>query len=196
MASAANTTRQNTNKTANQGGSAARGGGDEPRVYAACLASYAAGILHGRWISADQEPEDIQAEIHQMLAESPEPGAEEWAFHDNQSLPGLGEFEAVETVAKMGRLVTEHGYDLVAGVMGHLGDVDEVELALSEHYQGEWKSLSDWACDWFEQTGELQSLPESLAPYFDYDAWARDAELNGDVLVVDAGGSVHILWSR
>ena len=68
-----------TRDIASQGGSAVMGGGDEPRAYASCLASYNAGVLHGRWISADQDPEDIQAEIDQMLAESPEPGAEEHA---------------------------------------------------------------------------------------------------------------------
>ncbi|MFC1609843.1 antirestriction protein ArdA [Myxococcota bacterium] len=188
MASTTNTTRQEARHSV--------GRDDEPRAYAACISSYAAGVLHGRWISADQDPDDIQAEIEQMLAESPEPGAEEFAWHDYCGLPGLGELESVETVAKVGRLVVEHGYDLVAGLMAPFSDVDEVETALLEQYQGSWDSLTDWACDWLEQTGELQSLPESLAPYFDYDAWARDAELNGDVYTVEVDGSVHVFWGR
>ncbi|MFC1610276.1 antirestriction protein ArdA [Myxococcota bacterium] len=196
MASAANTTRQNKNNNTSQGGSAPRGGGDEPRAYAACISSYNSGILHGLWISADQDPDDIQAEIEQMLAESPEPGAEEHAFHDYDNLPGLGEFESVETVAKVGHLVVEHGYDLVAGLMGHFSNLDEVETALTEQYQGAWDSVSDWACDWLEQTGELRALPANLASYFDYEAWARDAELNGNIFAVHVGGSVHVFWAR
>ena len=29
-----------------------------PKIYVACLASYNAGILHGRWIDADQDADD------------------------------------------------------------------------------------------------------------------------------------------
>ena len=49
---------------------------DTPRIYVACLASYNAGILHGRWIDADNGAEQVQEEIENMLAESPEYGAE------------------------------------------------------------------------------------------------------------------------
>ena len=33
---------------------------DSPKIYVACLASYNAGQLHGEWILADQEPQEIQ----------------------------------------------------------------------------------------------------------------------------------------
>ncbi|NIJ81204.1 antirestriction protein ArdA [Xanthomonas cannabis] len=45
-----------------------------PRIYAACLASYNNGVLHGRWIdlyAADLD--DVQGEIAEMLRESPHP---------------------------------------------------------------------------------------------------------------------------
>lgn len=44
-----------------------------PRVYIACLASYNNGTLHGAWIDADQEPEDIQDAINQILRDSKYP---------------------------------------------------------------------------------------------------------------------------
>lgn len=44
-----------------------------PRVYVACLASYNAGTLHGRWIDADQDADDIASEVAAMLRESPYP---------------------------------------------------------------------------------------------------------------------------
>lgn len=45
----------------------------ERRIYVACLASYNAGILHGRWIDADQTAEEITEEVERMLEDSPEP---------------------------------------------------------------------------------------------------------------------------
>ena len=44
-----------------------------PRIYAACLASYNNGALHGVWIDADQDPESITEKIRLMLRESPYP---------------------------------------------------------------------------------------------------------------------------
>ena len=56
---------------------------ETPRIYVACLAAYNNGRLHGRWIDAAQEADDIQTDVQAMLAESPQPGAEEWAIHDS-----------------------------------------------------------------------------------------------------------------
>lgn len=38
-----------------------------PKIYVACLAAYNNGILHGRWIDADQDADEIRAGIAEML---------------------------------------------------------------------------------------------------------------------------------
>ncbi len=48
------------------------------RIYVACLASYNAGILHGEWIDASDDPEEMQASIDAMLSRSRQPDAEDW----------------------------------------------------------------------------------------------------------------------
>ncbi|RAN32203.1 antirestriction protein ArdA, partial [Hyphomonas pacifica] len=53
---------------------------DRPRIYVACLAAYNNGCLHGRWIGATT-PDEIMEKVRAMLADSPLPGAEEWAIH-------------------------------------------------------------------------------------------------------------------
>jgi antirestriction protein len=45
----------------------------EPKIYVACLADYNAGRLHGAWIDADQDPDDIEREVWAMLRESKDP---------------------------------------------------------------------------------------------------------------------------
>ncbi|WP_024353472.1 antirestriction protein ArdA [Brevundimonas naejangsanensis] len=42
-----------------------------PRIYVACLAAYNNGFLHGAWIDADQDADQIRVEIAAMLARSP-----------------------------------------------------------------------------------------------------------------------------
>lgn len=43
------------------------------RIYVACLASYNSGILHGRWIEATADADEMQEEISTMLRASPCP---------------------------------------------------------------------------------------------------------------------------
>ena len=61
-------------------------------IYAACLASYNAGRLHGVWIDATQDVDHTDADIRVMLSESFEPDAEEWAIHDYENMPPQGEY--------------------------------------------------------------------------------------------------------
>ena len=85
--------------------------GETPRIYAACLAAYNNGHLHGRWIDATQDPEAIQAEISEMLGKSPIPLTEEWAIHDYEGFEGatLHEYSGIEKVAAMAAFIVERG---------------------------------------------------------------------------------------
>src|SRR5713226_7065571 len=95
---------------------------ESPQIYVADLAAYNEGHLHGAWIDATQDPEDIGAEISAILAKSPVAGAEEWAIHDYQDFGSLrlSEHESLETVSKAAKLIAEHG-DVFAALVDHLG---------------------------------------------------------------------------
>ncbi len=186
-----------THDTANDGPGGEAGSRDEdsPRIYAACLAAYNNGRLHGRWIDATQDPGDIQSEIGAMLAASPVPGAEEWAIHAYEGYQGarLEEYAGIEKARALAFFIVEHGR-LGAKLLEHFGgDLDEAEAAF-EDYAGEHRSLADFAREITEETTEI---PERLANYIDYDAIARDMELNGEVFTVELGfEAVHVFWSR
>lgn len=45
----------------------------EQRIYVACLASYNNGILHGEWIDATSDSDEMQEEVNRILRTSPEP---------------------------------------------------------------------------------------------------------------------------
>ena len=78
-----------------------------PRIYVACLASYNAGILHGRWIDCDQGVDHIEEEVAAMLKESTQQFAEEWAIHDHQFLGNIDEYTSFDTCAAIGEALTE-----------------------------------------------------------------------------------------
>jgi antirestriction protein len=171
---------------------------ESPRIYVACLASYNSGILHGAWIAADQAPDDIHAKIQSMLAKSKEPVAEEWAIHDYEGFHGrrLAEYESIETVAHIANLIAEHG-QLGAELLAHCDDSPEAaRAAISDGYQGAFDSPAHWAEQLLEDCGDLAQIPERLRGYFDFESYARDAELSGDIFVIEIDRQHHVFWSR
>ena len=174
---------------------------DTPRIYVACLASYNNGKLHGRWIDADQDAGDIRTEIGAMLNDSPEPDAEEWAIHDFEHFGNLrlSEWEDIEQVTELAKLIAEHG-SVLAGLVDHVGGFQYLEHArqlMEDGYAGAHDSLEDFAYELLEDTGQLESIPENLRPYPDYEKFARDLELGGDVFTIDDDNDkVHVFWNR
>ncbi|HEY0714889.1 MAG TPA: antirestriction protein ArdA [Polyangia bacterium] len=178
-----------------------RGTGEQPtrpKIWVGDLGAYNAGILHGRWIEAAQEPEEIQAEIDEMLAASPRPGAEEWAIFDQEGWGGLdlGEHEDLDTVTRVAKGIEEHGA-MFAALVAHFGGaahVDEAEQSVEDGYQGTFSDLADWAANYADDTGV--ECAEPWRQYIDFDRWGRDAELGGDIFTIDTPDGVAVFFSH
>ena len=176
-----------------------------PAIYVASLADYVNGRLHGVWLDAARDADEIHADIAAMLARSPEPGAEEFAIHDYEQFGHwrVGEYDSVEQVSRIARGIAEHGhaYSAWADILdGHLDTIDpdsEAE-AFHEAYLGHYASLADYAeqmADDLGYTAELAKLPEHVQQYthIDYAAIARDLEASGDIATLsDPEGGVWI----
>ena len=117
-----------------------------PKIYVACLAAYNNGYLHGQWIDANQDKDNIYSEIQDMLSKSPIPNAEEWAIHDYEGFGGLrlSEYEDIEKVADIAVLIEEHGQAWCA-YAGYVGMEYATKEGFEEAYQGEWDSEEDFA---------------------------------------------------
>jgi len=165
------------------------------RIYVACLAAYNNGVLHGAWIDAQQDADALQWAIWDMLKTSPIEGAEEWAIHDYEGFEGapISEYTGMEEIAALAAFIGEHGA-LGGELIGHFcGNLNEARTAIEDSYAGEYTSLSDFAQEMTEERGDI---PEHLAFYIDYDAMARDMEIN-DVFTVETGfEEIHVFWAR
>ena len=163
-----------------------------PRIYCACLASYNAGTLHGSWIDADQDAEAIREEIAEMLADSPEPGAEEWAIHDYEGFGELSlhEFEGIDQVAELGRAIAEHG-EAFAAYAADIGADHATVEGFEEAYCGEWDSETAYAEDLFDEC-YAHDIPENLRCYIDYEAFSRDLFIDGYTSSPNPGGGVWV----
>lgn len=164
-----------------------------PRIYVACLAAYNNGYLHGAWIDVDQDADDIRGEISAMLARSPIKGAEEYAIHDYEGFEGvtIREYTSIESVARMGAFIAEHGA-LGAGLLEQfVGDIDQAETALQDCYHGQHASLGDYMEELTVESGV--TIPEALRYYIDREAMARDAEMGGEFFTIEtARDEVHV----
>lgn len=162
-----------------------------PRIYVASLSDYVAGRLVGQWIDLDETTtaDDIQEAITAMLATSPEPLAEEWAIHDYDEMPNLGEYPDLETVATAARGIAEHGEPFRAWVELHaIGWIDADPDGFQEQYLGEYEDEKDYAYEYVESTGMFDGVNESISNYFDYDAFARDLFMDLDSAPAPGGG--------
>lgn len=169
---------------------------EKPSIYVADLAAYNNGYLHGVWIDATQELDNIWDQVKEMLKASPVgKEAEEWAIHDYMGFEGvyISEHQCFETARELALFVEERG-ELGAKVLDQFGgDIEQAGRALEESYAGEYKNLADFA---EELTTDTSEVPQHLEYYIDYEAMGRDLELGGDVYSIElAYEEVHIFWN-
>lgn len=167
-----------------------------PRIYVACLAAYNNGFLHGAWIDADRDADQIRDEIAAMLARSPVEDAEEYAIHDYEGFEGvsISEFGCLDRVSRIAAFIAEHGA-LGVGLLEHFsGNMDQAESTLEDCYHGQFVSLADYT---EELTTESVTIPEAVRYYVDWEAMARDAEMGGDLFTIEtAHGEMHVFSNR
>ena len=163
-----------------------------PRIYVASLSDYNAGILHGDWIEADQEPDALSDAVQEMLDRSPTDGAEEFAIHDFEGFGhyGVSEYDSLDWISRVARGIAEHGPAF--GAWADRCNQDEDELArFDDAYMGAWSSVEKYAEELLDDLGYLravdEAVPDMLQPYVRVDiaAFAHNLELSGDLTVAE-----------
>lgn len=168
---------------------------DGPRIYAASLSDYNNGRLHGEWISANQDADEISERIQRMLARSTEPAAEEWAIHDYEGFGPfhLSEYETLDTVARLGQGIAQHGRAF-GHWAAHVGTEPEVLDRFDEVYLGKWRSMEDYAEQLLEDLGinPDEVGPDMLRPYLSFNLEAFAEDLSYELHVGTDPDGVHI----
>lgn len=163
-----------------------------PRIYVACLASYNAGILHGKWLDIDDysNVEELQEAIRQMLAESPEPDAEEYAIHDYEGFGGYNvqEYDDMADLFTLSELIGEHG-PIIADFLGHyMCDFSELAEKFEQAYCGCYTDEEDYARELIDNCYDIEEKMGNLANYFDYEAFTRDLFMSDNFSISDDDG--------
>ncbi|WP_316202992.1 MULTISPECIES: antirestriction protein ArdA [unclassified Bradyrhizobium] len=185
------------------------------RFYAACLASYNNGRLHGVWVDASDDIDAMQDAINAMLRASacpnvmvthPEtgesvPSAEEWAIHDHEGFGKLDEYAGLASIVEafnINEVAEEH--DIPFAVLREaMSDANASEAAdfISDRYRGKYDTWRDFAEQFTEETQDMKAIPEWLQAHIDWDSIAREFEMCGDFSGYrHDGGDLYIFWNH
>jgi len=158
-------------------------------IYVADLAAYNNGILQGAWLDVDGfDKDDIQSAIHELMVKW---GVEEWAIHDYENFPQcFGEYPDFGELAKYIKATESHGKEVVDAYL-EIFDFTEIEQ-IEDRFYGVYDSDEDFAYSYLDDSGEINSIPEHLRYYFDYESWLSDQVLNGTFSYVRANFKTYI----
>ena len=145
---------------------------NDSQIYVACLAAYNSGTLHGEWITPATTKDELQEQINKILKSSPVADAEEWAVHDYNDFPNLGEYPDLDKIIEVQEAITEHGADVVHGFLENWSVEDLAHIG--DAYYGTYASFSDFAEQLAHDTIEGLNDNSTLARYFNYEAFERD----------------------
>jgi len=166
----------------------------KPRIYCGTYAKYNAGNLAGAWLDLEDYTDtdafyDACRELHKDETDP------EYMFQDFEGFPRALYSESPDQ-DKLEKLYswlgkTEDERAIVAAYWDSIdGDADP-DTAL-EAYAGTYSTEADWAEEFLKDTGALESIPENLRYYFDFEAYARDCRLSGDVTFCDSPEGVMV----
>jgi antirestriction protein len=168
-----------------------------PRIYVADLAAYNNSRLHGIWLDAGRDVEELWADVQAMLAASPVPDAEEVAIHDHEDFTGypLGEHEDLAFVSRLAKGIAEHGQAFAA--YADWNRQEDPELArFGEHYEGTHPTREAWAeevaNEVFEWPRYREVIPEPLRGNVTLDLTSLALELEQHRHVVEGDEGVYV----
>lgn len=165
------------------------------RIYVGTYAKYNNGSIAGAWLDLeDYSDRDAFYEACKKLhANEPDP---ELMFQDFEGFPRSFYSESNVPAELWDWLeLDESDRDMLAAYQHGVESDGTIEQA-REAFAGTADSESDWAATWLEETGGLDGVPKHLENYIDFEAYARDARLGGDVSFVRYEGTLYVFHNH
>lgn len=160
------------------------------KVYVGTYRKYNNGSIQGDWL--DLEDYDNKAEFYEACLELHSDEEDpELMFQDWEEIPRryITESSIEEDLWDWLKLSPQER-EIASTYLEEVDHSADLEVAL-EAFDGEHDSEVDWAADFWDQTGMLNQVPEFAQSYIDYEAFARDARLGGDMTFVQKGRKVR-----
>ena len=151
-----------------------------PKIYVGTYKKYAEGSIKGAWLDLEDyvDKDEFIAACLELHKDEVDP---ELQFQDHEGVPSMFISESwidPEFWAYM-EYEDHHNGNAKQAYMACFDTWDEGQF--EERFRGEFNSWREMAEEFIEETGMLSEVPESLQYYFDYEAYARDMRLGGDM---------------
>jgi antirestriction protein len=160
-----------------------------PQLYVGTYAKYNAGSIKGAWLDLEDysDKESFLKACAELHSDEADP---EFMFQDFEGFPRELYSESSvseELFAWLG--LDEDDRELLAVYVEHVDQSGTIEDA-RESFSGKFDSEEDWAANFLEDTGGLEGVPDHLRNYIDFEAYARDARMGGDMIFARHDGDV------
>lgn len=165
-----------------------------PKVWIAALGAYNDGQLHGRWVDAGRNVDEVWQDVRDILATSPVADEQEFGIFDHEGFYGLDihEYEPLDRVATIATGIRLHGEGF-AHWLAYAGtdDLESAEEAFEQAYVGEFEDDDELKRHLEQEAGVEAALKTVerklgwLALYvtFDADSYYEHLQVNGDLHV-------------
>lgn len=167
-------------------------------IYLTNLGKYNEGELVGEWVQLPISNEELQ-KVFERIGINKE--YEEYFITDYEcDFYEIGEYESISTLNEMAEKfddLDEEQEQVVKVLMSECGyDLDgAIEKAESGDYRiyTDCNDMTDVAYAVVEECDYLRNVPETVARYFDYEAFGRDLGIEGSFHFLDNGDYIEII---
>lgn len=149
------------------------------KIYVGTYAKYNSGSIEGKWLDLEDyaDKDEFEAACRALHADEDDP---EFMFQDWEDIPDAFISECRIASEFWSYLDSDADEGAKAAYMACFDRWDEGDF--NDHYRGEYDSWEDMAEALLDDAGDIESIPEHLRYYFDYEKYARDLRLNGDLV--------------
>jgi antirestriction protein len=174
-----------------------------PRIYVADLAAYTNGHLHGEWMDATQDVDELWEQVEAMLSRSPVQDAEEIAIHDFEGFRGVTvhEYAKLDDVVELARAIEEHGEPFAVWLNRNCSDnLRDALETFEDAYIGQFRNEDELGEHLIEMLGVEEVMTFICNNYpalalwinFDTEAYMRDLDYGGEIMTHENGdGTIY-----
>lgn len=163
-----------------------------PRVYVGTYAKYNSGNLFGKWLDLDDysDKDSFLEACRELHKDESDP---ELMFQDHESVPaGMVSESHISDDLWEWLALDDDDKELLAVYREHVRDDADISEARDAFIGNGYSTEADWAAQYLEETGGLEGVPKHLENYIDFESYARDARLGGDVCFVRHDGDLWV----
>lgn len=173
------------------------------KIYVTNLGKYNEGFLIGKWLELPATEEEIEKTLEEIgISDEPDENGmyyEEYFITDYETdMDGLkvSEYSNIDDLNELAETIDDLDEDEKEIVNAIMGEGYSLEDAINKKddvmIYSNCSNMTEVAEEYAEQVGLLESIPEELRYYFDFEAYGRDMEIEGNFVFTDSGNCIQI----